>query len=239
MEWVLSFLRCYYLLTKINRESNISEGLGKIVFKLYHQCWHRPTPRNAPPPHTHSACAGICEWFGGFCKRIRKHTHQPKWHWIIIHYRRPLQKTVGGGFKTYITHDRILGISVNILTKAFWPPMCFLFVYIQWKLFPYVWSYGLGWVEISTGEDGRGWPTSATGHPRFLVQNECNSSPFVHQWNFIMWYRFQISLRETRPLEGHFVRIIQYCGFQNYVRVFLQGGVSLNMYNIFTILGEK
>ena len=26
-----------------------------------------------------------------------------------------------------ITHDRVLGISVNIPTKAFCPPMCFLF----------------------------------------------------------------------------------------------------------------
>ena len=43
--------------------------------------------------------------------------------------------------KTDITHDRVLRISVNIPTKAFCPPMPFLFV----KVVLYVWSYGLGW----------------------------------------------------------------------------------------------
>ena len=55
-----------------------------------------------------------------------------------------------------ITHDRVLGvsvgISVNIPTKTFCPPMCFLFIFHEVKVIcVYVWSYidWVGWVEIN------------------------------------------------------------------------------------------
>ena len=38
-----------------------------------------------------------------------------------------------------------------------------------------------GWVEISTGRRCRLAYKRATGDPTFLVQNECDSSPFDHQ----------------------------------------------------------
>ena len=49
-----------------------------------------------------------------------------------------------GEFRTGITLDRVLGIAVNIPSKALYPPMCFLFLSL--------WSYRLGWVEISRVE---------------------------------------------------------------------------------------
>ena len=35
---------------------------------------------------------------------------------------------MSGGFKPDITHDRVVGISVNIPPKSLCPPMCILFV---------------------------------------------------------------------------------------------------------------
>ena len=40
----------------------------------------------------------------------------------------PVTKAILGRFKTDITHDCVLGISVNIPTKPFCPAMCILFV---------------------------------------------------------------------------------------------------------------
>ena len=55
-------------------------------------------------------------------------------------------------------------------------------VRIQWKLFLYVWSYRLGWVEISTWRRWTGLVYQrATGDPPFLMQDECDTSPFNHQ----------------------------------------------------------
>ena len=53
------------------------------------------------------------------------------------------------GFNTDIIHGRILGISLNIPAKvlAFCPPVLFV---CNEKLFLYIWSNRLGWVEIST-----------------------------------------------------------------------------------------
>ena len=50
------------------------------------------------------------------------------------------------------------------------------------QLFLYVWSYRLGWVEISTWRRWVGLAhKSATGDPLFLIQNERATSPFDHQ----------------------------------------------------------
>ena len=62
-----------------------------------------------------------------------------------------------GGFKTDITHDRVLGISVNFPTKAFCPPICFAFVFSE-SCF-YIFG-GIDWVGWRLArEDGWGWPT--------------------------------------------------------------------------------
>ena len=59
-------------------------------------------------------------------------------------YKGTRYKSRFGGFKTDITHDRILGASVNIPTKVF----CFYtFGRIDW----------VGW-RLTRREDGRGWP---------------------------------------------------------------------------------
>ena len=55
------------------------------------------------------------------------------------------------------------------------------------------------------------------GDPPFLMQNVCDSLPFDHQSILIM------------ALKKYFVRITQYCGFQNHVRVFLEGDASLSL----------
>ena len=49
-------------------------------------------------------------------------------HRINVVFKGTHYKSHFGGFETDITHDRVLGISVNIPTKVFCPPMCILFV---------------------------------------------------------------------------------------------------------------
>ena len=85
------------------------------------------------------------------------------------------------GFKTDIIHDRVLGMSVNIPTKPFCPPMCFLFVCSE----SYFYTFGcidwVGW-RLAHGEDGRGWPTRV---PQEIPNFSCKMSAIVrHLINF-------------------------------------------------------
>ena len=77
----------------------------------------------------------------------------------------------------------MLGISVNISTKAFCPIM--FSVLCSGSSF-YTFGLILGWVEI---RKWRRWAElaykSVTEDLPFLVQNECNSSPFDHQSTLI------------------------------------------------------
>ena len=48
---------------------------------------------------------------------------------IILYLKASVTKAVLGNFKMDTLHDSVLGgMSVNILTKSFCPPMCILFV---------------------------------------------------------------------------------------------------------------
>ena len=89
---------------------------------------------------------------------------------LLVVLKGPGTKTGLGGFKTYITHHRVLRISVNIPTKAFYPPMCILFVCSESCFYI---STRRRWAGLAYKSD--------TGDPPFLVQNECDSSPFAHQ----------------------------------------------------------
>ena len=62
------------------------------------------------------------------------------------------------GFRTDITHGPVLGISVNIPTKAFCPRMCFLFVYSESCFYTFGCIDWVGW-RLARGDDGRDWPT--------------------------------------------------------------------------------
>ena len=142
----------------------------------------------------------------------------------------PVLKATGynsrfGGFKRDITHVRVLGISVNIPTKAFCPLMHFLVISSETCL--YVWSYWLCWVEISTWKKWLAYK-SAIGNPLFLVQNECDSLSFDHKWKLMndhhMWRVKMVKLKEIPisllfwitgafkgSLRGQAVRIRQSC----------------------------
>ena len=78
----------------------------------------------------------------------------------------PGKKTVGG-FKTKMA---FIGISVNIPTKAFCHPFCFLLVCSESCFY----TFGrIDRAEISTYRRWAGLDyKSATGDPPFLVQNE-------------------------------------------------------------------
>ena len=76
------------------------------------------------------------------------------------------------GFKTDITHIRVLGISVNIPTKAFCPPMCILFVFSKSCFYTFGRIDWVGW-RLARGEDGRGWPT---GVPQEIPHFSCKMS---------------------------------------------------------------
>ena len=99
----------------------------------------------------------------------------------ICYFKGTRYKSCFGGFKTDITHDHVLGISVNISTKAFCPLMCVLFVCSESCFYTFGRIDWVGW-RLARGEDGRGWSTRGPQeiHP-YLVQNECDSSPFDHQ----------------------------------------------------------
>ena len=97
----------------------------------------------------------------------------------------PVTKAVrGGGVKTSITHDNVLpvGISVHLCTKAFCYPFCILFMCSERCSICLV-IYRLGcWRIISTWRRWVGLAyKSSTGDPPFLLQYECDSSPFDHQ----------------------------------------------------------
>ena len=55
-------------------------------------------------------------------------------------------------------HTRVSGISVNIPTKAFCPPICFLSVCSQSCFYTFSCIDWVGW-RLARGEDGWGWPT--------------------------------------------------------------------------------
>ena len=57
-----------------------------------------------------------------------------------------------------LTHDCVLGISVNIPTKVFYPLMCFLFVYSESCFYTFGRIDWVGW-RWARGDDGRGWST--------------------------------------------------------------------------------
>ena len=57
-------------------------------------------------------------------------------------------KNCFGGFKTDITHDRVLGISGNIPTKASCPPMFILFVCSESCLYTFSCIDWVAWVKI-------------------------------------------------------------------------------------------
>ena len=64
-------------------------------------------------------------------------------------FKGPITKTVLGDLtKIDITRDLVLGIAVNIPTKAFCPLILFCSYVV--KVVLYVWIHRLGWVEIST-----------------------------------------------------------------------------------------
>ena len=75
-----------------------------------------------------------------------------------------------GGFKTNITHGSVLRILVNILTKAFCPPMCFLFVCSEGCFSIFGRIDWVGWRFVG-GEDGRSLPTR---DPPFVLPNDCD-----------------------------------------------------------------
>ena len=88
----------------------------------------------------------------------------PCYHWLHIPVKGTSYKSHIRTFKTDITHDRVLGISVNITT----------FGRIYW----------VGW-RLGREEDGRGWTTTSsvtadTPPPLFLGKRS-DSSPFDHQ----------------------------------------------------------
>ena len=83
-----------------------------------------------------------------------------------------------------ITPDHVLGISVNISTKAFCPPMCILFICRESCFYTFGCIDWVGW-RLARGEVGRGWPTRVLQEIPFLVQNECDSSQFDHH-SFLM-----------------------------------------------------
>ena len=74
----------------------------------------------------------------------------------------PVTKAVLWGYKTDITHRRVLGISVNIPAKTFYPPMCFLFVSGESCFHTFSCIDWVGW-RLARGEDGLDWSINWTG----------------------------------------------------------------------------
>ena len=56
---------------------------------------------------------------------------------------------------TDMTHDRVLGISVNISSKTFCHLMCILFVFSESCFYTFDRIHWVGW-RLSRVEDGRG-----------------------------------------------------------------------------------
>ena len=78
------------------------------------------------------------------------------------------------------THDRVLRTSVNYIhTKVFCPLMCFLFVCSVSCFNTFGRIDWVGW-RLTRGDVGQA--TRVTQEiPQYLVQNDCDSSPFNHQ----------------------------------------------------------
>ena len=76
----------------------------------------------------------------------------------------------------YMAYKKIFQLKHSLL-------QCVYCIRMQWKLFLYVvWSKRPCWVEISTWRRcARLTYKSAKGNLPFLMQNECDSSPFDHQ----------------------------------------------------------
>ena len=79
------------------------------------------------------------------------------------------------------SQDRVLWISVNIPTKAFCPPMCFLFVFSE-SCFYTVDRIEFGW-RLVRGEDGRGWPTRG---PPEIPHFSCKMTVLVRHQSILM-----------------------------------------------------
>ena len=65
---------------------------------------------------------------------------------------------LGDLIKTDITHDRVVGISVNMPTKPFCPLTCFLFVCSESCFYTCGRIDWVGW-RLARGKDGWGWST--------------------------------------------------------------------------------
>ena len=113
-------------------------------------------------------------------------THPNNCFIFIRRLRQALPKPLGGGgFKTDIRHGRVfvLGISVNIPTKAFCPPMCVLFVLSESCFDTFGRIDWVGW-RLARREDGWGWPTRV---PQEIPHFSCKMSTIVHH---LMTYQF-------------------------------------------------